>query len=113
MAQAIFIHEGGAVDYTPAADVAAGDVVVQGDLVGVAKQPIATGRLGALAVQGVFDFAKATGAGTAIAVGAVVYWDATAEEATTSDGAGANKLIGKAVRAAADGDAVVRVRMNQ
>jgi len=113
MAQAVFVHEGCAIDHTPGADVAAGDVVVQGDLVGVAKQPIAAGKLGALAVQGVFDFAKATGAGTAIAMGALVYWDATVDQATTSTGAGANKLIGKTVRAAADGDATVRVRMSQ
>lgn len=33
MAQAVFVHEGCSIDYTLAADVAAGDVVVQGDLV--------------------------------------------------------------------------------
>jgi len=49
--------------------VAAGEVVVQGDLVSVAKQPIVASRFGALAVQGVFDFAKATGVGTALAAG--------------------------------------------
>jgi CHAT domain-containing protein len=58
MAQAVFIHEGCSIDYTPAADVAAGDVVVQGDLVGVTKQPIPANQLGALVVEGVFDFAK-------------------------------------------------------
>jgi predicted RecA/RadA family phage recombinase len=33
MAQAQFIHDGDAIDYTPGADVAAGDVVVLSDLV--------------------------------------------------------------------------------
>ncbi|GIW55554.1 MAG: hypothetical protein KatS3mg082_1958 [Nitrospiraceae bacterium] len=80
MAQAVFVHEGASIDYTPAADVAAGDVVVQGDLVGVAKLDIKAGKLGALAVEGVFDFAKATGVGTAIAAGAIVYWDDTANQ---------------------------------
>ena len=43
-----YIQTGDAVDYTPGADVGAGDVVVQGDLVGVAKLDILTGKLGAL-----------------------------------------------------------------
>ncbi len=108
-----FIHEGDAVDYTPGADVAAGDVVVQGELVGVAKTPIAANVPGALAVTGVFDFPKATGGGTAITVGNQVYWDVADGEAKTDAEAGANKLIGKTVKAAADADATVRVRLSQ
>ncbi len=111
MAQATFVHEGASIDYTPGAAVAAGDVVVQGELVGVAKTPIAANALGSLAVTGVFDFAKATGGGTAIAVGANVYWDDTSNVATTT--ASGNKLIGKCVKAAADADATVCVRMSQ
>jgi|SRR5579884_1454284 predicted RecA/RadA family phage recombinase len=111
MAQAVFVHEGCSIDYTPAADVAAGDVVVQGDLVGVAKAPIKANQLGALAVEGVFDFAKATGAGTAVAVGAVVYWNDAANQATTA--AAGNKLLGKSVRAAGDNDATVRAKLSQ
>ncbi|GJQ27810.1 MAG: hypothetical protein HBSAPP02_28420 [Phycisphaerae bacterium] len=111
MAQATFVHDGGAIDYTPGAAVAAGDVVVIGELVGVAKTPIAANALGALAVRGVFDFAKATGVGTAISAGANVYWDDANNVATTT--ATGNKLIGKCVKAAADADATVRVRMLQ
>jgi len=111
MAQAVFVHEGCSIDYTPGADVAAGDVVVQGDLVGVAKQPIKANQPGALAVDGVFDFAKATGVGTALAAGTTVYWDDAANVATST--AAGNKQIGKVVKAAADADATVRVRMNQ
>ena len=33
--QAIFVHEGKTIDYTPAADVALGEVVVQGERAGV------------------------------------------------------------------------------
>ncbi len=100
-----------AIDYTPAADVAAGDVVVQGDLVGVAKLDIAANTLGALAVDGVFDVPKASGGGTAIAAGAKVYWDATNKQATAT--ADANKYMGKTVKAAADADTTVRVRLEQ
>jgi len=110
---ATFIHEGASIDYTPGADVAAGAVVVQGELVGVASRPIAANTLGTLAVEGVFDFPKATGGGSAITAGAQLYWDDTNDIATTSDGAGANKAIGKAVLAAADADATVRTRLSQ
>ena len=44
MPQATYVHGGCAVDYTPGTAVAAGDVVVQGDLVGVVKRPIAAKR---------------------------------------------------------------------
>lgn len=110
---AIYKKEGDAVDYTPVADVAAGDVVVQGDLVGVASREVKAGTLGALTVSGVFDFPKATGAGSGIAAGAKVYWDSTAKVATTSDGGGANKLLGKSVAAAGDNDATIRARLSQ
>ncbi len=111
MAQAVFVHEGASIDYTPGANVAAGDVIVQADLVGIAKLDITANKLGALAVQGVFDFAKATGGGSGIAVGTTVYWDDTNNVATAT--ATGNKLLGKVVKAAADGDATARVRLMQ
>ena len=40
MPKAQFIHDGEVIDYTPTADVAAGNVVVLGDLVGVTKRDI-------------------------------------------------------------------------
>ena len=110
MATAIFVQEGDAVDYTPGADVAAGDVVVQGDLVGVAPRPIPANTAGGLAVEGVFDFPKATAGGSGITAGTVVYWDATNKVATaTSTG---NKQLGRTVLAAADADTTVRVRLD-
>ncbi len=108
-----YVQQGESIDYTPAADVAAGDVIVQGELVGIAKKDITANELGALAVEGVFDFPKATGVGTAITAGSTVYWDEAAQEATTNANAGANKLIGKVILDAADADEYVRARMNQ
>lgn len=104
-----FVQEGRAIDYTPAADVASGDVVVQGDLVGVAKKDIKANELGALATEGVFDFPK-DGA-TAIAAGVDVYWDAAAKQATEDPAGGANKHVGKTVAAAAATDTTVRVKL--
>ncbi|HNO80629.1 MAG TPA: DUF2190 family protein [Phycisphaerae bacterium] len=113
MATATYVQHGDAIDYTPGADVAAGDVIVQGELIGIAKTAIAANLIGAIAVSGVFDVPKATGASTAITAGANVYWDAGNSLATTDDDTGNNKLLGKTVLAAADGDATVRIRMNQ
>ena len=106
--EAIFRHEGDFVDYTPGAAVSAGEVVVQGTMVGVATKDIAASTRGALRVGGVFDFAKGSGAITA---GALVYWNDTANQATTT--ASGNKLIGPAVEAAADGDSTVRALLAQ
>ncbi len=108
-----FVQDGNSIDYTPAADVSAGDVVVQTDLIGVAKLDIPANIQGALAVVGVFDFPKATGGGTAIAAGATVYWDVADTQAKEDSESGANKLLGKTILAAGDADATVRVRMTQ
>jgi predicted RecA/RadA family phage recombinase len=111
MALAVFVSEGNAVDYTPTADVASGDVVVLGELIGIARMPIAANTLGSLAVKGAFDLPKLTGAGSAIAVGTKVYWDATNKVVTAT--VGTNKFLGKTIRNAADADATVRVRLSQ
>ena len=111
MALVKFVQEGDSIDYTPDAAVASGDVVVQNDLVGVAKQPIAASALGALAVTGVFDFPKDTGSASAIAAGKTVYWDEDEEVATeTAEG---NTSLGKTIKAAAADDETVRVRLEQ
>ena len=110
MATAIYVRDGETIDYTPISAVAAGDVVVQGDLIGVAKTPVTAGVLGSLAVWGVFDFPKVTTGGSAITAGTTLYWDATNKVATaTSIG---NKQLGKSIRDAADADATVRVRLD-
>lgn len=113
MTTARFIHDGDAVDFTPSAEVKAGDVVVQGDLIGIAKLDMVAGQLGTLAVTGVFDITKATGEGTDITAGAKLWWNATNSHVEKTDGSGAHKYLGKAVRAALTTDATVRVRLEQ
>jgi predicted RecA/RadA family phage recombinase len=102
--KAIRLDEGQLIDYTPPANVAAGDVVVQGGLVGIATSPIQANQLGSLSVTGEFEFLKAA---VAITAGAIVYWDAAAQVATNV--VATNTLMGRAVRLAAIGDARVRV----
>ena len=108
---ATFKYEGDSIPYTPSSAVAAGEVVVQGDLVGVAHAAISADVLGALRVAGVIAFPKSTGSSTALTVGTKVYWDAASEVATTT--VGSNKYIGKVAEAAGDDDDEVRVRMSQ
>lgn len=119
MPTAQFIHDGDAIDYTPPSgggDVAAGDVIVQEELVAVAKLDIPADTLGALHVTGVFDVPKATGVGTAIPAGSIVYWDEVAKEAyvpSPPGSFGTDKQMGKTTLAASDDDALVRVRLAQ
>lgn len=116
-AKGTFVHEGNAIDHTPSSAVAAGAVVVVGTLVGIATRPIAANARGSLEVEGVFDVAKASGG---ISAGAKVYWDADGNPVSGDAGSGAatttatdNTLFGKAIAAAAIGDATVRVKLIQ
>jgi predicted RecA/RadA family phage recombinase len=108
---AVFVQEGASIDYTPTVDVAIGAVIVQGDLVGVTTRAISANTTGSLAVAGVFDLPKPTGVSSGIPVGVLAYWNAGTQVVSTS--ATGNKLIGKTVKAAADADATVRVRLSQ
>ena len=103
-----YVQRGDAIDYTPMADVAAGDMVVlAGKVVGVAKLDIKAGELGALALAGVYEVAKAPGA--AFDAGAEVGWNPS-EKRAEADGA---VKLGHAVAAAAATDATVLVRLCQ
>lgn len=104
---AVYVQRGESIDYTPTANIAAGDVVIIGEIVGIAKLDIPANELGAIAVTGVYDMVKATGE---ISAGATVYWDATAKNVTTT--ASENTAIGKAVAAAESSATIVRVLLN-
>ena len=108
--EATYRNTGHEIEYTPSgSSVAAGEVLVLGELVCIAKTDIADGEEGALTIEGVADVVKTGGGGITFAQGAVVYWDATGNVATST--AGANKIMGKAVAAAADDDTSVRVKL--
>lgn len=90
-----FIQEGRSIDYTPQAEVAAGEIVKIGNnFFGVALRGIAAGALGALRVDGVVEAAK--GSGT-INAGSVCFWDADAENVTTTPVE--NGYFGRAIEA--------------
>lgn len=107
--------KGETIDHTPGSAVAAGEVVVQNDLVGVAANAIAANELGALIVEGVFDLPKATGAGTDFAAGTVLYWDASAgDDGQATDTQDSNDYLprlGVVTVAPATTDTTVQVKL--
>ena len=105
-----YVQRGDAIDYTPMADVAAGDMVVLGKLVGVAKLDIKAGELGALALTGVYEVAKASG--VAFAAGTEVAWDAANKKAVAACASGSVK-IGHAVALTSAVETTVFVRLCQ
>ena len=91
-------------DYTPGTAVTAGDVIVLATLVCIATQDIAANVLGAVAVSGGIFTTTADGA---LAAGAIVYWDDTANKVTATSTS--NKKLGKVApgsSSASDGDAI-------
>jgi len=92
------------INYTAPSDIDYGDVVVQGDLVGIATRDIKSGEVGRIALAGLFGIVKDTGVGTAINAGTKVYWDDTSKFATANDGGGRNNILGVSTREAQDGD---------
>ena len=106
-----FIQVGDCTDYTPSSAVSAGDVVVQGQLFGVAKKDIAANVKGALYHIGVFDLPKGTSTDSALTMGARVYWDAVNGVVTAT--VGSNVYIGKTVEAVADAASKVKTRLDQ
>ena len=106
MTQALLKSAGWMVDYTPSAAVAAGEVVLQGEMIGIAPEPIAAGVKGALVISAVADFTKLTG--DTLAVGVKAYWDDTLKIATST--VGSNCYLGKVVTGTTS-EVVVRINM--
>lgn len=104
------VAAGNTIPYTPSgSDVAAGDVVVQGELCGIATEPIPDGIKGALHIEGVFYVKKDEA--TAFSAGDVCYWDAADSEAQDTADTGTNKQLGKATLDAASDDTHMYVKL--
>jgi len=109
--QARLVQRGHNIDYTPAANVAAGDIVVEGEFVGIAPVDIPAGTTGALATVGVFDVAKGDGVALAFAFGASVFYEKATKKLAAAAGAGIVAL-GKCVADSPAPATTVRVRLN-
>lgn len=89
------------MEYTPGSDVAAGDVVVIDEIVGIAHRDIDADTLGTLYINGGVYKVKGD---AAITQGSRVYWVDSSNKCSESAGSGgANKAFGVAVTAC-DGD---------
>jgi len=116
MAQGKTVQRGDHMDYTPAAAVVVGQVVVVGRILGIASRAIAADALGALAIEGVFDIVSKN---EAITAGAAVYWDADGDPYGGTAGTGAitatisDVLAGYATAAAGATDGTVRVKLDR
>ena len=104
-----------AVDYTPAAAVTGGDVVVSGGIVGISATDLAASEKGALQIEGIYQVPKTTGA---MVAGQPVYWNPTGtpDSGDASSGAanqtGNGTYMGIAVQAQASGDNTCLVILN-
>ncbi len=107
MPQATFVQDGRFIDYTLSGTIAKGDIIISGVRAFVANQAGVSGDVISLDTEGVYDITKK--AGDTPGVGALVYWDDTNNEATTT--ASTHKLLGHATVAALSGDATVRVKL--
>lgn len=101
-----FHSPGDTLPFVATADVASGDLVVVGDMAGVACGAVATGDLGQMKAEGVFTLRKD---GNAIAPGSRVYATGTSGSVTATEGA--NTPIGFAHLGAAAGDPTVLVKL--
>lgn len=108
---AVNVARGDSIPYTPAADLSAGVPVFLGDVVGIPTSAIPAGILGALAISGIFAFAKDDTSGPVIAAGDQMFWDAANSQATNVAGAGFKRL-GTATEAAGASTSTVPIKIN-
>ncbi len=116
--QARFIHKGLLIDYTPSSAVSAGTPISQNGYVGIPSLDIAADALGALAVTGVFDIVKVSGA---LAIGDIVGWDNDGDPVGGTAGTGAatktlsdaDFVLGTVIATALETGTVARVQLNQ
>lgn len=104
-----YVQKGENLTLPAPAAVVSGEVVVIGELHGVAAGDAASGADFDLVTEGVFDLPKVST--DVFAIGDVVYYDAAAKLVTADDDEGANALIGVAVTAAANPSGTVNVKL--
>lgn len=105
-AVAEFVQRGDNIDYKAEKDIAYMEVVPLAERIGVAMEAIAKGDTGTITLTGAFKLPAESG--TALAVGAKVYWNAENNNVTATAG---TVLAGYVVEAKAEAatTAVVRI----
>lgn len=103
-----YIQPGDTLTIPAPAVVLSGDVVIAGDIKGIAQGDAAAGAPVDVATRGVWELPKV--AANAFTLGGKVYWNATDGLATST--ASGNTLLGVAVEAAPADTASVKVRLS-
>ena len=103
-----FVQRGDTLTIPAPAAVLSGGVVIAGSIAGVANGHADIGESVDVDVVCVFELPKVSA--LAIAVGDIIYWDATAGLANKT--ATANTKLGVAIEAAANPSATVKVRLS-
>jgi predicted RecA/RadA family phage recombinase len=109
MSLTTYVQRGDIIDYTPGANVSAGDIVVFGELIGQVCVDALSGVPVGLRVEGVIK-APCLSTDTP-AVGAKLYWDAGNSRLTTT--ASTHKQAGWAIEAKASGVTTVLCRLGK
>lgn len=113
--KAVYIQKGESIDYVNGTNksIAAGDVVVIGDHIGISGTDIPAGMTGSLHVVGVYELDNTSENG--ITIGTNVYWDGVGisekEKTGTGDSAVPNASAGYAIAGARAGDKRIIVKV--
>lgn len=108
-----YVQDGVVVDHIAASAITSGDVVVMGNIIGVAQEDIANGATGPVQIDGVFDLPKVTAA--VIAQGESLIYDVSASafddgSATPAAGDVSNCCVAMEALGAVAGN--IRVKLN-
>ena len=109
--QARYIQSGNVIDITAENAIAAGDIVIVGELAAVAKADITVGADGSLATVGTYDITKGDGVALAFDAGKSVFYDPATKKLAIAAGAGLIQ-IGKCANASSATDTLVRIILN-
>jgi len=107
------IQNGETMDFTAAANLASGDVVVLGEQIGVVLNTVVSGQIGVAAMECVFELPKVAAA--VIAAGESVIWDSSAsafDDNAALAAAGDVSNACTAWEAKGNGDLTIRVKIN-
>jgi len=104
-----YIQDGDTLDFTAAGTITSGTPFLMGIRLAVPLKSGISGDVVPVAVEGVFNLTKNTGAGTGWAMGAAVYWDAATSKVTGVSTS--NTLIGYGAAVAAVGDTTGAVKL--
>lgn len=110
MVKAIMVQEGQAINYTPAVALNAGEVVQLGGFIGITTEAIAAAAIGALAIVGVFAFAKSGSAGPAFEPGDSVHFTVATGLASRAGGSG-TIMVGICTQSASASDTTVHAKL--